>query len=81
LLNVGYNPFAISGTKGHIFPGCEVENIYLIDESLQIDLIPGLLNPITVYVKTPKEYQIELINGKQVQTIQKKEFNIIKASI
>ena len=81
LLNVGYNPFAISGTKGHLFPGCEVENIYLIDDALQIDLIPGLLNPITVYVKTPKEYQIESINGKQLQTIQKKEFNIIKATI
>lgn len=81
LLNVGYTPFAISGTKGHIFPGCEVENIYLVDDTIKIDLITGLLNPTTVYVKTPKEYHIESINGNPVQIISKKDFNILKASI
>lgn len=78
LFSIGLSPFAIAGTKGHLFPGCEIENIYLVDDTLKLDFKKDTLFPITVYIKIPNEYEIDTINEVKATIISKKDYKILK---
>jgi alpha-galactosidase len=79
LLIVGYTPFAIAGTKGHFFSGTEIENIFLTGNKIELEWKKDVLNPIKVFIKVPKEYEIMTVNNSgKFNRIEKKDFSIIE---
>ena len=79
LLTVGYSPFAIAGTSGHFFSGTEIENIFLTGNKVELEWTKGILNPIKVFIKVPKEYDVISINNSgHFNRIEKKDFSIIE---
>ncbi|MCB0508542.1 MAG: alpha-galactosidase [Bacteroidetes bacterium] len=79
LLNVGYTPFAVAGSKGHFFSGTEIENIYLSGNKIEIDWKEELLLDTIAYIKVPLEYEVLTVNNsEQFKRINKKEFSIIE---
>ncbi|MCB9033768.1 MAG: alpha-galactosidase [Chitinophagales bacterium] len=78
LLNVGFTPFALAGSKGHFFAGAEVKHTMLSGNELEFVWQDDILNAITIYYKVPKDYSIESINGdKNFEIKQHKNYDII----
>ncbi|MFN8284555.1 MAG: glycoside hydrolase family 36 protein [Chitinophagales bacterium] len=78
-LTVGFTPFAIAGTSGHFFSGTEIENIYLTGNKIELEWTKGVINPVKVFIKVPKEYDVISINNSgHFKRIEKKDFSIIE---
>jgi len=79
LLNVGYTPFAIAGTKGHFFCGTEIENIFLSGNKVELEWTENIITDVKVYIKVPTSYLIETVNNSgNFKRIEKKDFSIIE---
>ncbi len=74
-------PFGVLGSDGHFFPGSEITKISLKGKNIQLELREELqLNP-TIYLKVPKDYIGETVNGQPFKLIQKKNFAVLKITI
>jgi len=78
LLHICSNgPFGVLGSKGHFFPGAEISKIALHGADIHVQLLPGLQVDPVVFLKVPKDFSGETINGKPFRMVQKREFAVI----
>jgi alpha-galactosidase len=74
-------PFGVIGSKGHFFAGSEILKITLMSDDIQIQLRPGLLVDPIVYLKVPKDFIGQTVNGKPYKLIQKKDFAVLQVQL
>lgn len=74
-------PFGVIGSKGHFFTGSEILKITLMGDDIQIQLRPGLLVNPMIYLKVPKDFIGQTVNGKPYKLIQKKEFAVLQVQL
>ena len=74
-------PFGVIGSKGHFFAGSEILKITLMSDDIQIQLRPGLLVDPIVYLKVPKDFIGQTVNGKPYKMIQKKDFAVLQVQL
>lgn len=74
-------PFGVIGSKGHFFTGSEILKITLMGDDIQIQLRPGLLVDPMIYLKVPKDFIGQTVNGKPYKLIQKKEFAVLQVQL
>jgi alpha-galactosidase len=67
LLKISSTPFALLGSKGHIFSGTEIEQIYISNNILEIEWNKSVINPITVWYRVPKNYDIEISSNSKIE--------------
>jgi alpha-galactosidase len=74
-------PFGVIGSKGHFFAGSEILKITLMSDDIQIQLRPGLLVDPIIYLKVPKDFIGQTVNGKPYKLIQKKDFAVLQVQL
>jgi alpha-galactosidase len=74
-------PFGVIGSKGHFFAGSEILKITLMSDDIQIQLRPGLLVDPIIYLKVPKDFIGQTVNGKPYKMIQKKDFAVLQVQL
>lgn len=81
LYRISGTPFALYGSKGHFFCGCEIEQMYLSNNVLEIKWNKNILNDITIYYRIPKSYEIKLSENILLKNKQDEgEFIILELS-
>jgi alpha-galactosidase len=74
-------PFGVIGSKGHFFAGSEILKITLMSDDIQIQLRSGLLVDPIIYLKVPKDFIGQTVNGKPYKLIQKKDFAVLQVQL
>lgn len=74
-------PFGVIGSKGHFFAGSEILKVTLMSDDIQIQLRPGLLVDPILYLKVPKDFIGQTVNGKPFKMIQKKDFAVLQVQL
>lgn len=78
---IGGGLFAIAGSKGHFFPGSEIDRITTVGNNIRISLRNGLQVDPVIYLKVPEDYAAEKMNDHPVKYIKKKGFKIMYAQL
>jgi alpha-galactosidase len=78
---IGGGLFAIAGSKGHFFPGSEIERITTVGNKIKIALRKGLQVDPIIYLKVPEDYEAGRMNDQEVRFIKKKGFKIMYAQL
>jgi alpha-galactosidase len=73
LLKISATPFALLGSKGHLFSGTEIEQIYISNNILEIEWNKNIINDMSISYRIPKNYDVAL--SKNAQVINKIEDN------